>query len=61
MHLVILVHEIVLVAEVILVDVDLANGMRQCLFGRCLELLQEVLEGGWEGLVLAKEQREKGN
>ena len=45
MCLVILVHKVIIVAQVILVDIDLSNGMGDGLFGGSFEILEKVLEG----------------
>lgn len=44
--LVILVHKVILVAEIILVNVDVAKSIRDSLLGGRLEVGKKVAEGG---------------
>jgi hypothetical protein len=44
--IVVLVHKVIVVAEVVLVDIDVAQGMGDGLLRGRLEVGQEVLEGG---------------
>lgn len=44
---IVLVHKVVFVAEIILANVDVAEGVGDTLCGGSLEILQEGLEGSW--------------
>lgn len=53
--IVIFVHKIIIIAQVILGNVDLTNGVRNALFRRGLKILQEVFESSYKkrNIVLA--------
>lgn len=51
--LIVVIHEVILVAQVILVYGDVPHGTRYRLLGRRLELLEEALEGTWKRLAMA--------
>lgn len=51
MMIIIFIHEIIFIAQVVLVNVDLTNSMRQGLLRRSFESLEEILESDCVGQI----------